>query len=92
MVHTFQIKIAAFHGSSGSPMLNELREVVGVLIQGQTDYKVYLVREKILCWKLPEKNVIKACAITKEEIKKFGYEACQRIDSIKEFIEPNLKE
>lgn len=87
--HTFQLKIAAFSGNSGSPIFNNDGKVVGILIEGQTDYKVYTIREKICCFELPAKNIIKAYCVMGSDN---GYEVCQRISSIKKFIEPFLKD
>lgn len=62
---------------------------MGILIEGNTDYKVYTIRKKICCFKF-EEDVIKAYCAEEEKIEKKGYEVAQRLDSIKEFIEPFL--
>mmetsp|Transcript_14874 Transcript_14874/g.20774 ORF Transcript_14874/g.20774 Transcript_14874/m.20774 type:complete len:341 (+) Transcript_14874:1-1023(+) len=36
---TFETNLTSFAGNSGSPVFNEVREVVGILVQGQADYR-----------------------------------------------------
>lgn len=91
-IHTFQIEIAAFHGNSGSPILNDEGEVVGILIEGQHDYQIGKVPNKILCFDLGEKDAIISHKVTNEGIENKGYEIAQRIDTIRKFIEPFLKD
>jgi DNA replication protein DnaC len=85
----FECKLDAFRGNSGSPVLNkETNQVVGILIEGNTDYQV------VPNYQGTGQTRIQACYITRLEIgsKQIGkkMENCQRLDILHHLIDQAL--
>lgn len=82
---TFHLQIASFCGNSGSPIFDKNFQVLGILIQGESDYEVERYM-KLGCCKWLRYGTIKAKCVTKKNAERGEREVAQRIDTIKEAI------